>query len=68
MSQTSLTKAPHGRWPLAIPVMVGILIVGGVMLAGPLNTALDRAPVAAFAGAMFAGGGLIGWWWNRRKR
>ena len=47
MSQTSLTKAPHGRWPLAIPLMVGILIVGGVIAAGPLNTAIDRAPVAA---------------------
>jgi hypothetical protein len=48
--------------------MLGILIVGGVTLAGPLNTALDRAPVAAFAGAMFAAGGVIGWLWNRRKR
>ena len=68
MSQTSLTKAPSGRWPLAFPIMVGVIVVCGVTFAGPLETALDRAPVAAFAGASFAVGGVIGWLWNRRKR
>ena len=68
MSQTSLSKAPHGRWPLALPIMVGILAGGGVALAGPLDTALDRAPAAAVAGAAFGGCALIAWLWNRRKR
>ena len=68
MSQTSLTKAPNGRWPLAIPIMTGVIVVCGVTFAGPLETALDRAPVAAFAGASFAAGALIVWLWNRRKR